>query len=107
MNNPFHRAAVKAFSELVKKISLHTNIQIAQGVESGAWVREFEAKLEAAAKAFDSCKRGTEISMTALQHEQQHALSAFAKRLKLDGDYMSACRAFNEHMKPHFEIRLW
>jgi len=107
MNNPFHRAAIKAFVE-----TLETSLgQKSGGPLSPATIAAasivFETKLESQAKAFDACKRGQDISMSNLAHEMSLALYAYRKRVRLDGDHLAAERAFNDHMKPHFEIRLW
>lgn len=107
INNPFHKAAVKAFVEI-----LEPALSLALGEPAGKitmreLTSDFERKLEDQAKAFDSCKVGLDVSMTALQEAEQHALVAFHKRLKLDGNFLAAQRTFIEIMKPHFERRLW
>ena len=107
MNNPFHRAAIKAFSEVLESIEASTGRELL-GPPCRANARIlFEQKLEAQARAFDACKRGSDISMTNLQSEMTKALYKFRSRLKLDGDVLAAERVFNDHMKPHLEIRLW
>lgn len=107
MNSPFHRAAVKAFEDVYVEMVEMLPIELADLVGNREFRREFASKLEAQAKAFDACKSGTQISMQALHHEMTKALAAYRKRMKVDGDFLAAERAFFDHMKPHFEIRLW
>lgn len=68
---------------------------------------DFERRLESQARAFDACKSGSEISMETLSHEMLKAFYLAKARIRLDGDWAAAERVFNDHMKPHFEIRLW
>lgn len=107
MNNPFHRAAIKAFRETLVAYGQLPKDVPADFDEVVYLEREFERRLEDQARAFDACKSGTEISMKTLQHEIMHAIAKFSRRLKLDGNFQEAERAFRDHMKPHFEIRLW
>lgn len=107
MNNPFHRAAMKAFMDSVAAFVGKHGCGDASVAEMAELVFDFERRLESQARAFDACKSGSKISMTTLAAEQSKALMLFYRRLKLDGNLLAAQRAFEDHMRPHFEVRLW
>lgn len=107
MNNPFHRAAIKAFEDIYCDLVDMLPIELSDRVSNREFKRAFTQKLEDQARAFDACKSGTDISMKTLSHEMLKALYKLKARLKIDGDWAAAERAFNDHMRPHFEIRLW
>lgn len=107
MNNPFHRAALRAFVEtLVASAEMLSRCEVTP-TTLDAMRQDFERRLEDQARAFDACKRGSEISMATLSQEMTKALYLVKARLKIDGNWAAAERAFNDHMKPHLEIRLW
>lgn len=70
-------------------------------------IGDIEGAMETAAKAFDACKTGKEISMRDMRDAMAHAWWDSIKTLRRTNDETAANRAFHEAMRPHFEIRLF
>ncbi len=107
MDNPFIIAAEKAFRDCLLSDESPAYLTGYDKQNFRLAELEFKRRLEAAAKAFDACKTGMDLSMTHLATEMNKAWWKSIKRYKLDYDEGAAQLAFQEAMKPHFEVRLF